>query len=333
MQAAAARGEKRMGEIAGKQREYQYDTWRFLLIFLVIIGHFMELFLVGWVSKLYTLIYSFHMPAFMFVSGKFAKFDRGKVVKHFVVPYFVFQTLYLWFAAKVMPPSESMLQFTKPYWILWYLMAVFFCYMLVPLLPDKGSVYAGIVLAVSVLTALLVGFDATVGYYLSLSRFFVFLPFFLWGYYDQSFREKLGRFFRHRKLQWLILFLSMAVIALGERYIFREQVSERLLYGSYGYAACGSDMLSRLVTMVTATGWIVFFNIVLPKKKIPVISVLGQNTMPVFLLHAFAVRLAQKYALFHFDLGENFARACMLALVLIAVLGNLAVGKLYRKLF
>ena len=51
-----------------KAREYQYDNLRFLLIALVVLGHLLEI-AVEFPQKeiLYTLIYSFHMPAFLFL--------------------------------------------------------------------------------------------------------------------------------------------------------------------------------------------------------------------------------------------------------------------------
>ena len=316
-----------------KKRIYKYDTMRFLLIFLVICGHCFELFLGGRVSDIYSIIYSFHMPAFLFLFGKFAKFGRKTLLKHFVIPYFVFQTLYVYFSAKVLTFTPVVFQYTTPYWILWYLMAIIFFYMLIPALPDKGSLYAWIALLVSFLAALIVGYDTTVGYYLSLSRMIVFLPFFLWGYYDDSFRENLGKYFNLRKMKWLILAISVGIIVLGERYILRNQIPLGLLYGSNSYSACESSVISRLVTMITGTGCILFLDILLPKKKIPVISMLGKNTMPVFLFHGFIIRLAQKYALFHFGLSGNFALACMLTLVVIVIFGNPVSGKLYRTLF
>ena len=40
---------------------------------------------------LYKIIYTFHVPALMFITGKFAKFDKKRILKHLCFPYIVFQ--------------------------------------------------------------------------------------------------------------------------------------------------------------------------------------------------------------------------------------------------
>lgn len=62
-------------ESKNRQRDYLFDNYKVLLIILVIIGHFTEpsyhnndfLYILKW------LIVSFHMPAFIFISGYFSK--------------------------------------------------------------------------------------------------------------------------------------------------------------------------------------------------------------------------------------------------------------------
>ena len=70
------------------------DNLRFLLIFLVLLGHFMELFKGDFTSAFYKIIYSFHMPAFLFLTGYFARFHRRKLVLGLIYPYILFQIFY-----------------------------------------------------------------------------------------------------------------------------------------------------------------------------------------------------------------------------------------------
>lgn len=72
-----------------------FDTYKGLLMVLVIIGHFSFF---DYEDKFITLIYSFHMPAFLIISGFLSKTDNNDGVlttisKKFIsciVPYFVF---------------------------------------------------------------------------------------------------------------------------------------------------------------------------------------------------------------------------------------------------
>lgn len=81
-----------------KNRDYFFDNYKALLIVLVVVGHFIEpcydnnVFLSG----LKWMIFSFHMPAFIFISGYFSKREIrfGKLVQKLVIPYFVYELIY-----------------------------------------------------------------------------------------------------------------------------------------------------------------------------------------------------------------------------------------------
>ena len=63
-----------------KQRDAYFDNVKGILILLVVIGHLIEPFYLKskFVESLYTFIYTFHMPAFIFLSGLFFKPDLKK---------------------------------------------------------------------------------------------------------------------------------------------------------------------------------------------------------------------------------------------------------------
>lgn len=52
-----------------------FDNARAILILLVVFGHMLQPYTSGdkYLSALYLVIYSFHMPTFLFISGYFAK--------------------------------------------------------------------------------------------------------------------------------------------------------------------------------------------------------------------------------------------------------------------
>lgn len=90
--------------MAISQRDARFDNLKGILIFLVVFGHLLEL-VGGPVSAwLYRLIYSFHMPAFVFCSGWFARFDAERFFRRLLYPYLVYQTLYLLFDRLVLLP-------------------------------------------------------------------------------------------------------------------------------------------------------------------------------------------------------------------------------------
>lgn len=84
-----------------KPRDYLFDNYKALLITLVIIGHFIEpcyqnndfLYTLKW------LIVSFHMPAFIFISGYFSKRELplSIIIRKLLIPYIVYEFVYYFF--------------------------------------------------------------------------------------------------------------------------------------------------------------------------------------------------------------------------------------------
>ena len=58
-----------------KQRDYLFDNYKAFLIILVVVGHFIELTSEdnNLLIAMKWIIFSFHMPAFVFISGYFSR--------------------------------------------------------------------------------------------------------------------------------------------------------------------------------------------------------------------------------------------------------------------
>lgn len=311
-----------------RQRDYQMDNIRFLLIFLVLMGHFMELFQGEFTSGLYKLIYSFHMPAFLFLTGYFARFDRRKIAFGLIYPYILFQILYRIFDALVYKEKDSFtIEFGTPCWLLWYLLVTIFCYLLLPLFDTqkKGSRIA--IVITSLALSLLAGLDTSLGYYGSLARFFSFLPFFVVGYYAAH--TKKNRTYP----AWCALVLGIILIVASYYVINTPEITRNVLYGSYSYEKAKYDATIKLFLLLLGFAWIAFFLFVIPNKRIPFLSDLGQNTLPVFLLHGFLVRLAKKHKLFCYTEAENLLFAVILSITIICLFGNPRSAKWFQRVF
>ncbi len=80
-----------------KRERLFFDNARAILILLVVFGHMLQPYTSGdkYLSALYLVIYSFHMPTFLFISGYFAKnidkpYYLEKISKRLIVPYMIF---------------------------------------------------------------------------------------------------------------------------------------------------------------------------------------------------------------------------------------------------
>ena len=161
------------------RRDARFDNLKGILIFLVVFGHLLELVGGPAAAWLYRLIYSFHMPAFVFCSGWFARFDAARFFRRLLYPYLVYQTLYLLFDRLVLH-GDAPLQYTTPYWLLWYLFSMMLWTLLLPLIDGAKSPKAALLACLA--AALASGFDLSIGYSMSLSRTLVLLPFFAAGH-------------------------------------------------------------------------------------------------------------------------------------------------------
>ncbi len=282
-----------------KKRYEQYDNFKGILILLVVVGHLCEIMPFPEAREHYAIIYLFHMPAFIFLSGMFGKFDVKRILKHLVLPYFVFQTLYLLFAREVLG-TKVKFQYHKPYWILWYLLAMIWWSLLLAVLAVKQQYLQYLIWALSIGLSLWIGTVQAVSYDYTLSRTIVYLPFFLWGYYfrhspffekcqEESFRNSRG----YRIVA--VLFAVLGTIAIAVVMMHHASINAKWFYGAYPYEKLHYHAGIRGAQFLAAAVFIVVFLMFLPQEKLPILGTIGQHTLPIFLLHGFVVRYL-KYA-------------------------------------
>lgn len=306
------------------------DNLRCLLIFLVVFGHFLGL--IPGADPLYRIIYLFHMPAFLFLTGYFSHFNGIKILTDLLYPYVVFQVLYLLFDAFVLRQSPLVhLQFTVPYWLLWYLLDLIFCRLLIPLVDKVPRPLRLPAVLASVGLALVCGYVPEFGYYLSTGRFFSFFPFFLAGYYLAQSRW-FPVWLEQRRLKQLPFALAGVAVALLS--CLREsRFSPEMLYGAVPYPAAHFGPVTRLLITFFSFGWILALLLLIPRRHLPGITELGRNTLPIYLLHGFLVRLAGRVQLFRFSLWTNLTLALLLSVGLVALLGHPRIQKPFRTVF
>lgn len=295
-------------------RSARYDTIRGLLMLSVVFQHFLELFGNG--GRLYCVNELFIMPAFVFLSGRMAKFRPGAMLRRVLLPYAAFQVLY-WLFDRYALGNVWDLQLTTPYWLLWYLPSLFFWTLLLPALDADGPKRMAAVLLGLTALGLAAGFDESVGRYLSLSRTVAFLPFFAAGFYA-------GRLRLSMSVSARLLTLAGAACGavLSVWLTWKLAVPREALYLASGYESSGAGPEIRLLIYLAGACWIFLIFRAVPDRSLPGLTALGRRTMPVYLCHGFIVRLAGKWGLFRFSWTENLCLALGLALAVCALLGR-----------
>lgn len=315
-------------------RQYKFDTMRFLLIYLVVFGHLVQILASGTkppvLPELYYVIYSFHVPALIFISGYFARYNRKKILLYMCWPYFLFQVLYLLQDARIHQTEQWTVQFTTPYWLLWYLLALIMYYLILPVIDVKKTSARIAVLAGTIFLSLAAGFDNTIGYYLTLSRFFTFLPYFTAGYYLGQICREEGKGRRLKNLQKNIWLKGLSLIAVGGciYYIVQNARAQTLnvyiLYGSYSYQAAVYSPRIKFELLLVAAIWIAFLLLVIPDKKIPLLTSCGRYTLMAYLLHGFVQRYIayEIYPIMQMGQTKYIWWSALVALMVLLVLCN-----------
>lgn len=263
-------------------RDKRIDGIKGLLIILVVFGHFTELCVGGISSALYLIIYSFHMPAFIFLSGYFAKRGIEKILIFYLPLYIFYQFIYLTFDHLFIGKRELCIEgFLTPYWHLWYIFCLIFYIILLPVLSlCKGKMCCFSVL-LSILLSITFPLIDTNFYFLSIGRFFAFLPYFVLGNFCGNSKIYLPRF---------SFLVPVSIIFV----LCEKGVDSRLLYGSFPYSE-SRDIILKGALIALALGWIsLLFNI----ENYPnILCKIGKNTLPIYLLHGFVQRTLLKHGI------------------------------------
>ena len=311
-----------------RERNYRMDNIRCFLIFCVAFGHLLELFKGD--LGLYHAIYAFHMPAFIFITGYFAKFNSRKIAANFIYPYLLFQTLYIIFDAVVLNNGAQIeLQYTTPYWLLWYLLTIIFYYLLIPMIESDNKNLRIIIFIGSAIISLLAGFDDSIGRYMSLSRFFTFLPFFVTGYYCG---HRICKVDGRKKISAVIKICSLLIFITGIIFVIKSGlITSNMLYGASSYSKSEYSIYIKLLLMIIAAAGILCLLEFIPNRRLALISECGKYTYPVFLFHGFIVRLLKYYGVFKYSLPLNLFMAFVAAVCILTVFGNRWSMKIFNK--
>jgi fucose 4-O-acetylase-like acetyltransferase len=167
-------------------RQAYWDNLRFVAIALVVVGHTAEQRMPSdAMATLVLVLYAFHMPLFAFVCGRFATagpLTRGtarKMTTQLVVPYLLFSVA--WFALRSVVEDGPHLDPARPYWHLWFLVALAVWRAALPYLAELRHP-----LLVSVVVSVAAGYVASVGPVFDSGRIFAMLPFFVLGWLSRQ---------------------------------------------------------------------------------------------------------------------------------------------------
>ena len=279
------------------ERDKYWDSLKFILIFLVVYGHIASHYLGNshFNMAIYNLIYFFHMPLFIFVSGRFSHLRDRKKYKRGIIrlmeTYLVFQIIRT--IASVLFEKEllSLAFLTTPNWILWYLIVLIYWRLLIYMIHGRfGPLWIQLnrhsIIMTSFCISMIAGFipiDNPFGIQRALS----FLPFFVVGYYsvDIDVRKLINKI--PIALAIMIIFAAFVIL-----YVLNDNF-DYIHHCSFPYWS--EDWFHTLLMFgLRCLFFVVSFVISASVMRLVPSSSLfagwGRATMFIFLYHSFALR-------------------------------------------
>lgn len=291
-----------------KARIYKYDNVKAFLIFLVVIGHMTtdyvsDSHMVRWITL---WIYTFHMPAFIFISGlvhkhyiteeKAALGVRGetrlradKVWGFFLCGYGL--KLFLQLTRTLMGQNPLWHTIAEP-GIPWYLFVMAEYELLFYLMRKLDDhIRPGYMLAGAFALSSIVGYFPVIGGTFCLSRMINFLPIYMIGYYMDM--KKVLPIFESRRAKragWVVIAASLVICCMGKwsMYSWRKWFTGRRSYeflGDFFEHTLQNGWWIRLCVWAVAIILTIAIVSVIPDKDLGYITTIGARTLNIYFWH------------------------------------------------
>ena len=335
-------------ELKKRERDPLFDNMKAILIFLVVLGHCVSSFndiggpLYSW---LYSVIFSFHMPAFLFVSGYFASPDPKRTIRRLLPLYLVFQTAHIflkyleeWSA----DPETARIEFQifDPQWTLWYLMVLMIFALVLPVFAvDKpGKQIRNLVIAFA--CGLLIGMNDEMHNFMDISRAISFLPFFLMGYYTKCNQHLISWITAPRQnpdRNFLMVITKLTAVVSAAILLICFSLPGcpyrgEMFYGTMSYRADGFTVGIKIQTYLISSAWILILLFLVPNRRLPLLGKIGRNTLGVYLFHTIAIRLLRVNPAVDTVINSSFALMLAVAAGLTLLLSRDCFSNLLRKI-
>lgn len=266
------------------RRDPYFDNVKGLLILLVVLGHLLDEYRATSIGLdyLYHVIYAFHMPLFVYVSGYFSKNvekSARTAYSSLIVPAIPFELAY--FALHAVTRADNAQPFLTPIFAYWYVFALFGYRVLLPcLLTVRG------LLPISIVLALAVGFNAQIGEYMTLSRFLCLLPFFYAGYRTD---DRKMAWIRGHKTEGIIVGI-LAAAGLLILLMVGIPLSDFKLSSPYTDV---TGLMSRAIQYIVSVPLSFLLLSVTPSQESALTHV-GKRSLQVYFLHFYGVVLIER---------------------------------------
>ena len=292
-----------------KQRIHFYDNLKGVLILLVVFGHVISP--VSGNSKdefyfIFKIIYLFHMPIFIYISGVFSKnkYSFKELFSKLFFPLLFFQIIYSLEEYIINGITFDLKRFLiEPFSILWYLNSLLLWRIFLSYFHPRKSI---LVLFVFILISCLIGIIGYINTFFSLSRTFFFLPFFYLGFSVKNtnyieivnFCRKYKYLFASGLLIALIFFIKLDYFKI-DKSMYLGSLPFKVLNVS-ALEGITFRFLYIMIAMCVLGLILTFIN-----NAYSILSVLGKKSLEIYLFHFIWIRIA--FSLGFYESDEGFS--------------------------
>ncbi|MFI1012961.1 acyltransferase family protein [Streptomyces sp. NPDC020965] len=303
-------------------RDAWFDNAKYLAIVLVAIGHAWEPVMDGsqTTRALYLLVYTFHMPAFIIVSGYFSRSYSGRphqirrLLTGIALPYVVFEVVYSLFRRWAGDEPGHPISLLDPFYLTWFLAALFIWRLTTPIWRQLRHPLP-VALGIAALASVTPGIGAD----LNLQRVLQFLPYFVLGLVLKPEHFQLIRR-REVRLLSLPLFAGAGLLA----YWAAPRFNFSWVYRSFSAQEIEAPWWSGVVMTFTLFAFAVLLTVGflawVPRRR-TWFTVLGVGTICGYLLHGLPLKAAEWAGVFetHTWLSDPPGRFLLTALAVLMV--------------
>ena len=303
-----------------KKRSAYWDNIKGLLMLLTVFAHI--LFQLQDRSEVFNttvdLIYMFHMPAFVFVSGFFGKSERShsfESILKLILLYFVFNS--------IMGFIYGFYSLLHPMYSYWYLIAL----IVWRLTAHHIARFKEINLILFII-ALFAGFYPSIDNTFATARIIGFYPYYMSGYLlskEKSVAFTSKKYIKRAAIGFVTAFTAV-LIAVGA-YSYFNYSNNALQMGAYSDPI---DAFGRIVLYIIAFLMIYALRCLSTERKIPLLTMFGRNTLWIFILHRPLTLLLSDHITKLSIVWINVISVTS-SLVICIILGNNIIAKLMNR--
>lgn len=267
-----------------KERDPYFDSLKFILTAMVVMGHALQAHLESGNRLLfatYTFTQIFRIPLFIFVSGYFTKnltWDKYKKgLLALVVMYFLFQFIYSFHY--ILEGRFNLISFlVEPTGPMWYIMALILWRGFFSVLPRFKYEFP-IIFTLAFAASMIIGFKVTTVVHEAV-RVVSFFPYFVLGYYcSPKIIEKIRSW--NGFIPFFILILGFIAV-----YDYMPPMFRMSLYGTFSFKVLFREepiigLMHRLLSFPLA----IFFGVMVLNLATDSFARWGKKTVYIYLLH------------------------------------------------